>query len=74
MARKAFIFGREGSGFRLAANFGFSSDFKEYLERDVLAADADPALLEQHLPIADTLLARQQDEAVRLRDFLGERP
>jgi hypothetical protein len=26
------------------------------------------------MPIADPLLAHQQDEAVRLRDFLGERP
>jgi signal transduction histidine kinase/putative methionine-R-sulfoxide reductase with GAF domain len=32
-ADKAFIFRREGTGYRLAANFGFSSDFKEYLER-----------------------------------------
>src|SRR3984893_16178839 len=28
-ADKAFIFRREGTGYRLAANFGFSSDFKE---------------------------------------------
>ena len=27
----------------------------------------------KHLPIADTLLAHQQDEGVRLRDLLGER-
>jgi GAF domain-containing protein len=32
-ADKAFIFRREGTGYRLAANFGFSSDFKVYLER-----------------------------------------
>jgi signal transduction histidine kinase len=32
-ADKAFIFRRERRGYRLAANFGFSSDFKEYLER-----------------------------------------
>jgi signal transduction histidine kinase len=32
-ADKAFIFQREGMGYRLAANFGFSSDFKAYLER-----------------------------------------
>src|SRR5262249_52900955 len=32
-ADKAFIFRREGKGYRLAANFGFSSDFKQYLER-----------------------------------------
>jgi two-component system, NtrC family, sensor kinase len=32
-ADKAFIFRRERTGYRLAANFGFSSDFKEYLER-----------------------------------------
>jgi signal transduction histidine kinase len=32
-ADKAFIFRREGTGYRLAANFGFSRDFKEYLER-----------------------------------------
>jgi signal transduction histidine kinase len=32
-ADKAFIFRREGTGYRLAANFGFSSDFKEYLEQ-----------------------------------------
>jgi GAF domain-containing protein len=32
-ADKAFIFRREGAGYRLAANFGFSRDFKEYLER-----------------------------------------
>ena len=31
-ADKAFIFRHEGEGYRLAANFGFSSDFKEYLE------------------------------------------
>ena len=27
----------------------------------------------KHLPIADTPLANQQDEGVRLRDLLGER-
>ena len=32
-ADKAFIFRREGAGYRLAANFGFSRDFKEYLEQ-----------------------------------------
>src|ERR1700738_1090014 len=32
-ADKAFIFRREGTGYRLGADFGFSSDFKEYLER-----------------------------------------
>ena len=32
-ADKAFIFRREGAGYRLAANFGFSPDFKEYMER-----------------------------------------
>ena len=32
-AEKAFIFRREGTGYRLAANFGFSRDFKEYLEK-----------------------------------------
>ena len=32
-ADKAFIFRREGAGYRLAANFGFSPDFKEYMQR-----------------------------------------
>jgi signal transduction histidine kinase/CheY-like chemotaxis protein len=32
-ADKAFIFRREATGYRLAANFGFSRDFEEYLER-----------------------------------------
>ena len=27
----------------------------------------------KHLPVADALLANQQDEGVRLRDLLGER-
>src|SRR4029077_2960836 len=31
-ADKAFIFRRFGKAYRLAANFGFSQDFKEYLE------------------------------------------
>jgi two-component system, NtrC family, sensor kinase len=35
-ADKAFIFRREGTGYRLAANFGFSPDFKEYLERHLI--------------------------------------
>ena len=32
-ADNAFIFRREGKVYRLAANYGFSSDFKEYLEQ-----------------------------------------
>jgi GAF domain-containing protein/CheY-like chemotaxis protein len=32
-ADKAFIFRREGDGYRLAANFGFTTEFREYLER-----------------------------------------
>ena len=32
-ADKAFIFRREGADYRFAANFGFSHDFKEYLEQ-----------------------------------------
>ena len=35
-ADKAFIFRREGVGYRLAANYGFSPDFKEYLERHLI--------------------------------------
>ena len=35
-ADKAFIFRREGMGYRLAANYGFSRDFKEYLERHLI--------------------------------------
>ena len=35
-AEKAFIFRREGTGYRLAANFGFSRDFKEYLEKHLI--------------------------------------
>ena len=30
-AEKAFIFRREGSGYRLAANFGFAPEFKEWM-------------------------------------------
>src|SRR5262249_7252654 len=30
-AEKAFIFRREGSGYRLAANFGFAPEFKEWI-------------------------------------------
>src|SRR5262245_34105612 len=35
-ADKAFIFRREGTGYRLAANFGFSRDFTEYLEQHLI--------------------------------------
>jgi two-component system NtrC family sensor kinase len=35
-ADKAFIFRREGTGYRLAANFGFAPDFKEYLEQHLI--------------------------------------
>jgi signal transduction histidine kinase len=35
-ADKAFVFRREGKGYRLAANFGFSREFKEYLERHLI--------------------------------------
>ncbi len=35
-ADKAFIFRREGTGYRLAANFGFAPDFREYLERHLI--------------------------------------
>jgi GAF domain-containing protein len=31
-AEKAFIFRREGSGYRLAANFGFAPEFKDWVE------------------------------------------
>ena len=31
-ADKAFIFRRDGVGYRLAANFGFTKEYKEYLE------------------------------------------
>jgi GAF domain-containing protein len=35
-ADKAFVFRREGIGYRLAANIGFSREFKEYLERHLI--------------------------------------
>jgi len=35
-ADKAFVFRHEGIGYRLAANFGFSREFKEYLERHLI--------------------------------------
>jgi two-component system, NtrC family, sensor kinase len=40
-AEKAFIFREEGSGFRLAANFGFSAEFKEYMQQQLLQAGRD---------------------------------
>jgi len=35
-ADKAFICRREGTGYRLAASFGFSSDFREYLSEQLI--------------------------------------
>jgi two-component system NtrC family sensor kinase len=35
-ADKAFIFRREGTGYRLAAGFGFSSEFREYLSERLI--------------------------------------
>jgi GAF domain-containing protein len=35
-AEKAFIFRREGSGYRLAANFGFAPEFKDWVERHLI--------------------------------------
>jgi GAF domain-containing protein len=40
-ADKAFIFRREGSGYRLAANFGFSQEFKAYLEQHLIMPGRD---------------------------------
>src|SRR5262249_12902047 len=35
-AEKAFIFRREGSGYRLAANFGFAPEFKEWIDQHLI--------------------------------------
>jgi signal transduction histidine kinase len=61
-ADKAFIFRREGEGYRLAANFGFSSDFKEYLEGFLIK------------PGRDTLVGRTTLECrtVHIHDVLAD--
>jgi GAF domain-containing protein len=61
-ADKAFIFRREGGGYRLAANFGFSSDFKEYLEGFLIK------------PGRDTLVGRTTLECrtVHIHDVLAD--
>jgi two-component system, NtrC family, sensor kinase len=40
-AEKAFIFRGEGSGYRLAANFGFSAEFKEYMQQQLIEPGRD---------------------------------
>src|SRR5262249_16418394 len=40
-AEKAFIYREEGSGYRLAANFGFSAEFKEYMQQQLLEPGRD---------------------------------
>jgi signal transduction histidine kinase/putative methionine-R-sulfoxide reductase with GAF domain len=61
-ADKAFIFRREGRGYRLAANFGFSSDFKEYLERFLIE------------PGRNTLVGRTtlECQTVHIHDLLAD--
>jgi two-component system, NtrC family, sensor kinase len=40
-AEKAFIFRGEGSGYRLAANFGFSAEFEAYMQQQLLEPGRD---------------------------------
>ena len=61
-AEKAFIFRREGSGYRLASNFGFAPEFKEWVERHVIE------------PGRNTLVGRTalEGRAVHIPDVLAD--
>ena len=61
-ADKAFIFRREGAGYRLAANFGFSRDFKEYLEQYLI----EPS---RHTLVGRTSLERR---TIHIPDVLAD--
>jgi GAF domain-containing protein/CheY-like chemotaxis protein len=75
-AEKAFIFRGEGSGYRIAANFGFSTDFKEYMQQQLIEPGRDSLVGRTALTgrtviipdvVADPDYARA--EAIRLGGF-----
>jgi signal transduction histidine kinase len=75
-ADKAFIFRREGLGYRLAANFGFSQYFEEYLGQRVIEPGRDTlvgrTVLERRaIHIPDVLVDKEYTwaEAIRLGGF-----
>ena len=61
-AEKAFIFRREGSGYRLAANFGFAPEFKEWIDQHLIE------------PGRNTLVGRTalEGRAVHIPDVLAD--
>ena len=80
-ADKAFIFRREGSGYRLAANFGFSQEFKAYLEQHLIKPGRNSLVgrttLERHTVHIPDVLAdpeytwREAIERGEMRTMLG---
>jgi signal transduction histidine kinase len=75
-AEKAFIFREEGSGYRIAANFGFSAEFKEYMQQQLLQPGRDSlvgrtALTGRTVLIPDVLADPDytRAEAVKLGGF-----
>jgi two-component system, NtrC family, sensor kinase len=75
-AEKAFTFRGEGSGYRLAANFGFSTEFKEYMQQQLLEPGRDSlagrmALTGRTAVIPDVLADPDyaRAEAIRLGGF-----
>jgi signal transduction histidine kinase len=61
-AEKAFIFRREGTGYRLAANFGFAPEFKEWVDQHLIE------------PGRNTLVGRTalEGRAVHIPDVLAD--